>query len=80
MTALLLLVWRPDTLGPIAAWASAALLAPALLSTVLVQVPLHRLVAEQHDPVAARRLTRSNWVRTAAWTARGLVLAVVLAT
>jgi len=79
VTALVLLVDRPEMLSPLGAWAAAALLGVALLSTVLVQVPLHRRLAEGHDPVAGRRLVATNWVRTAAWTARGLVLAVALA-
>jgi hypothetical protein len=79
VTALILLVERPASMSALAAWTAAALLAVALGSTVLLQVPLHRRLAERHDPDAARRLVSTNWVRTAAWTLRGLVLAVVLA-
>ncbi len=46
VTALILLVDRPDTMTASSAWVAAALLAVALGSTVLVQVPLHsRLVS-----------------------------------
>ncbi len=78
VTALVLLIRRPDSMSALSAWAAAALLGVALVSTVLVQVPLHQLLAERHDADAARRLVDTNWVRTAAWTARGLVLAAVL--
>ena len=79
VTALVLLGWRPDGMGWPAAWAAAALLGVALVSTVLVQVPLHARLGQGHDAAAAARLVRTNWVRTIAWTARGLVLAVTLA-
>ena len=59
---------------------AAALLGVALLSTIAVQVPLHGRLAEGHDDELAHRLITSNWLRTGAWTARGLVLAAVLAT
>ncbi|NIR37604.1 MAG: hypothetical protein GWN07_37935, partial [Actinobacteria bacterium] len=59
---------------------AAVLLAVALGSTVLVQVPLHRRLAEGHDRRTAERLIATNWVRTVAWSLRGLLLAWVLAT
>ncbi len=78
ITALLLLVDRPATMGAVSAWLAAGLLGVALGSTVLVQVPLHSRLAVDHDPDAAGRLVLTNWVRTVAWTARGIVLALVL--
>ena len=80
ITALVLLVDRPATMGVISAWVAASLLGVALLSTVLVQVPLHSRLAAGHDSAVARRLISTNWVRTVAWTARGVVLAAVLVT
>lgn len=45
------------------------------LSTLLLQVPLHRQLSEGFDETLVRRLVRSNWVRTIAWSMRlGLVL------
>lgn len=79
-TALVLLVDRPASMGWLSAWLAAALLGVALLSTIVVQVPLHSRLAAGHDDATARRLITSNWLRTIAWTARGLVLAVVVAT
>jgi len=80
VTALILLVDRPDTMPAWSAWAAAAMLGVALGSTVMIQVPLHARLAEEHDARTAQRLVTSNWVRTVAWTLRGLVLAWVLAT
>lgn len=80
VTALLLLVDRPEVMGAAAAWAAAALLGVALASTVLVQVPLHSRLAAGTDPEAAHRLCSTNWIRTVAWTFRGFLLAAVLIT
>ncbi|MGF1598068.1 MAG: hypothetical protein ACFCVK_14225 [Acidimicrobiales bacterium] len=80
VTALILLVDRPATMGALSAWIAAALLGVALLSTIAIQVPLHSRLAGGHDEGAARQLITTNWLRTAAWTCRGLVLAAVLAT
>ena len=79
VTALILLFDRPPTMSAVSAWVAAGFLGVALSSTVLFQVPLHRRLAEHHDADAARRLIVSNWIRTVAWTARGVVLAVALA-
>ena len=78
-SALILLAERPATMPAWSAWAAAALLGVALTSTVMVQVPLHARLAERHDVRDAAQLISSNWVRTAAWTMRGLLLAWVLA-
>ncbi len=70
------LVLEPDSA---AARAGALLVLVLWGSTMAVQVPLHRRLGRFWDETAARRLTRSNWVRTAAWTARTAGLAWVLA-
>ncbi len=79
VSALILLVDRPDAMPAWNAWVSAALLGVALTSTVLVQVPLHGRLAERHDAQDAARLISTNWVRTVAWSMRGLLLAIALA-
>ncbi len=80
VTTLVLLVDRPDTMSATCAFVAAALLGIALGSTILVQVPLHTLLAEGSDDRAAERLITTNWLRTIAWSSRGLVLAWVMAT
>lgn len=52
-------------------------LALAWLSTWLVQVPLHHQLTT-HDPNVINRLITTNWIRTAAWTARGCLLFWIL--
>lgn len=80
VTALWLLVDRPPTMGVASAWVAALLLGVALLTTALVQVPQHSSLAAAHDDEVVRKLIAGNWIRTAAWTARGVLLAAVLVT
>jgi hypothetical protein len=56
-------------------WAMAGLglLAAIWVSTFALQVPCHRRLAEGFDAETARRLVRTNWIRTVAWTARAWV-------
>lgn len=72
--AVLLCGFRPGA----AAYAGLALLGLIWGSTFLVQMPLHARLGAQHDPVLIRRLIRSNWLRTLAWTLRGLLAAALL--
>lgn len=70
--ALVMLSLRGDAgVSPSLAWAGAALLALVWASTFGVQVPLHGRLQRAYDPGVARALVRSNWIRTALWTARG---------
>jgi hypothetical protein len=55
-------------------WAGLACVGVWGVSTGLLQVPLHGwLERDGFDPALARRLVRTNWVRTAAWTLHGLL-------
>ena len=55
--------------------AGLALVGVIWASTLLLQVPLHSRLSKGFDAKLARRLVRSNWVRTLAWSARlGLVV------
>lgn len=69
--------------GPPAAWAlpwiGLALLAVAWLSTAALQVPAHGRLGAGFDARAHRRLVATNWIRTAAWSARGVLVAALLA-
>ncbi len=78
VTALLLL-WRPpEGLLPFYAWVNAAMLAPIWVSTFTLQGPYHQFLVKKFDLTAWRSLVRTNWIRTAAWTARGILLLFVL--
>lgn len=56
-----------------------ALLFAIWLSTLLFYAPLHMRLSTGFDPVLHRRLVRSNWVRTIAWTVRGAAAIVMIA-
>ena len=69
----------PPFVGRPAASLGAALVALAWLSTACVQVPAHDALSRRFDREIWRRLVRTNWVRTAAWSARAaLWMAVTL--
>ncbi len=57
-----------------------ALLVGVWLSTALVQVPIHRRLSASGipDETDLRRLVRTNWIRTVAWSLRA-PLALALA-
>ena len=61
---------------------AAALLFALWLSTLLFYAPLHMRLSTGFDSVVHRRLVRTNWIRTVAWTARGAaaVAMIVVAT
>ena len=59
--------------------AGLALIAVVWLSTFLLQVPRHRVLDRGFDEAAHRALVAGNWIRTVAWTARGLLLLHALA-
>lgn len=74
-TAVGLLLWRPSSLG--AGEASLGLVLVILIwaSTFFLQVPAHGTLAGGFNADVAARLVRTNWIRTALWSARaGLVL------
>ncbi len=56
---------------------AATLGAVTVLVTALVSVPLHRRL-QPYDADVARRLVRTNWWRTAAWTAGAVCAAAML--
>lgn len=76
--ALWLLVARPAALPFSEALLGAALVLALWLVTGLEQAPLHRRLARGRDPTAAARLVRTNWLRTALWSARAALVAVWL--
>lgn len=57
-----------------------ALLVVIWLSTFLLQVPLHNTLVAGFDAGKHAALVRTNWIRTAAWTARGGLLLWLLST
>lgn len=58
---------------------AAALLAVAWLSTFLIQVPMHGRLTQCLDMGIVRKLVVTNWVRTAAWSGRGVLSLIMVA-
>lgn len=77
-TAVLLVVPGLATVPRTLAAIGLALVVVLWLSTSLIQVPLHRHLSQGFEAAAHDRLVAGNWVRTAGWSARG-VLALVIA-
>ncbi|MCA8922846.1 MAG: hypothetical protein KDD82_13615 [Planctomycetes bacterium] len=59
---------------PLEAWLGAGLLAGVWATTALCSVPAHTRLEQAFDPAVHRRLVRTNWIRTALWSARGLLV------
>lgn len=72
-TAIWLAMTTPPGLARSLAWTGLALVVVIWLSTGLLQVPQHAVLARGFDPAAHALLVTTNWVRTIAWTLRGLV-------
>ncbi|TVQ61807.1 MAG: hypothetical protein EA378_08385 [Phycisphaerales bacterium] len=78
-TALALAVFVVDGgLPGVLVWGGLGLLAACWLSTAFLQVPLHRRLERGWNEDAGRRLVATNWVRTIAWTARGVIALLLL--
>jgi hypothetical protein len=75
----LALVWmcRGTSTLPLAL-AGAGLIVVVWVSTFAVQIPLHARLRRAADERVLKALTASNWVRTAAWSARGVIAALLL--
>ena len=79
MTAVLLLFVTPAGVETGLLVLGAILLLPIWLSTALLQVPAHGRLSSGFDDTVAARLVRTNWLRTALWSARSALILVVLA-
>ncbi len=73
-TALLLVFRRPEGVSLAATLIGLALVAVVWLSTALLQVPRHTALGSGFDQRAWSWLVLSNWVRTVAWSARGVLV------
>ena len=77
-TAVILIATLPPSAPPLAAWLGLGLLAVVWLSTWGLQVPRHDELVAGFDASAHARLVATNWIRTAAWSLRGLLLIWIL--
>lgn len=73
-TAVLLLVLRPSEVPAYLPWTGLLLLVLVWLSTAFLQVPRHRALGLRFDAAAWSGLVLTNWIRTACWSLRGLLV------
>lgn len=77
-TALALLGWSPQGVGSAEVWFGLLLLFVVWVSTFALQVPRHAKLCRGFARDAHRGLVLTNWLRTAAWTARGVLVLFML--
>lgn len=68
-----LVIELPASIAPWFAWLGLVLVVLLWLSTALLQVPCHRKLREGFHAAAYRKLVATNWIRTALWSARGVL-------
>jgi len=75
LSTAILMVWYPmEGIGKSLIYAGIALVVLIWLSTAFIQVPCHEKLVRGFDPAAYKWLVNSNWIRTFAWTVRGIVV------
>jgi hypothetical protein len=77
-TSLALLRWVPTGVDTWLPWGNAVCVGIALASTVLLSVPRHSRMATNPTSTIGRELVVTNWPRTIAWSASGVLLAAML--
>ncbi len=76
VTAVVLVKYSPHASLSLASTAL-ALLIVIWISTAALSVPAHDVLTAGFSTEAYRRLVNTNWIRTVAWTARGVILMVI---
>ena len=78
LTTLGLLSMRPPGVPTSLTVAAAAMATIPVVVTVLASVPAHVALGSGFDAAVHRRLVRTNWIRTVAWTAHAPVAVAIL--
>ena len=71
--AVVLLFPRREWLPSWTVWTGVGLVVVIWLSTAAIQVPCHKRLEAGFETAVHRRLVRSNWIRTLAWTLRSWI-------
>ena len=77
-TAILLLVYPVAGLNKSLVYVGIGLVILVWLSTALIQVPCHGKLVTGFDQTAYNWLVNSNWIRTVAWSGRGVIVTMML--
>ncbi len=79
LTAVILALYPPTPDTGLWLWTGVILLLVIWVSTALIQAPQHgRLATGGQDRKRIRSLVTWNWIRTIAWSARGVLVLMVL--
>jgi hypothetical protein len=73
LTTAWLLLDRPTTVSAALVWSGAVAALVPVLVTILWSVPAHSRLSTGFDAGVHARLIRTNWLRTAGWTAHALI-------
>ena len=76
VTAAMLLKYSPHASSSLA-WTGLGLVIAIWVSTATLSVPAHDVLTAGFSEGACRKLVNTNWIRTVAWTARGVILMVI---
>lgn len=71
--------WVLSSPGDGIAWGGVGLVVIVWASTFALQIPMHRRLAGGWDESTIERLVATNWVRTVAWSLRGLLFLGLIA-
>jgi len=78
LTAALLVIARPAGTSAALAWMGLGLVIVIWISTAALQVPAHGRLVQGFDADTNALLVSSNWIRTVCWTARAVIVGVLL--
>ena len=78
ITAVMLAIYPVKGVGNTLVYVGIALVVVIWLSTAFIQVPCHSKLVKGFDPAAYKWLVQSNWIRTIAWTGRGVIVTWML--
>jgi hypothetical protein len=69
------LAWKPPSQDlELACWGGLSMVIVIWVSTAVLQVPRHNALVAGFDSKAHRGLVLSNWIRTVAWSIRGVLV------
>lgn len=74
LCSIALLIWLPGDLPMWSVWLGFVLVVVVWVATMAFSVPMHERLGHGYSEWAHRRLVRTNWIRTVAWTARGVLV------
>ena len=78
VSSVLLAWYRPLGVSQAMVFSGIGLVLLIWISTAAIQVPCHSKLTHGFEPTVHALLVRSNWIRTLAWSARGVLVVWML--